>query len=305
MRQGFCHVGDILKSFLPNLLLGRITCDEKVKWGLNNMSSILHYASEKIYFDMDWNSKRNSTIKKNFELGYSYYEVKILLKKQSKVILSMRQLKRILFFMDLYQRKNYLDINVVLDVIFQELSEGNCLLGYRQMQKILQWKYDFVTDRKATRLVLKHLDLEGVHLRIIKRFKRRMHESRGPNDILHLDGYNKLRPYGIVIQEAIYGYYRKILWGKVCRTNDDPFDIAVYFIGNVKGNVYRLPRRVRGYRVAENLKAQVSNDLAVGITWANIMQLRVFYKGSQHQIRKLRGDETTFKNVLLHFGQSF
>ena len=100
------------------------------------MSSILYYASEKIYFDMDWNSKRNSTIKKN--LGYSYYEVKILLKKQSKVILSMRQLKRIWFFVDLCQRKNYLDINVVLDVIFQELSEGNCSLGYRQMQKILQ-----------------------------------------------------------------------------------------------------------------------------------------------------------------------
>ena len=93
----------------------------------------------------------------------------------------MRQVKRILFFMDLHRRKSFLDINIVLDEISQELSEGNCSLGFRQMQKLLQRKQGFVIDRKSTRLALKYLDLEGVDLRTIKRFKRRMYESRGPN----------------------------------------------------------------------------------------------------------------------------
>ena len=42
----------------------------------------------------------------------------------------------------------------------------------------------------------------------------------GPNFIWHIDGYDKLKPYGFCIHGAVDGYSRRILWLEVGPSNN-------------------------------------------------------------------------------------
>ena len=79
--------------------------------------------------------------------------------------------------------------------------------------------------------LLKELDPEGCQLRRAKRLRRRSYHNQGPN---HVDGYNKLRPYGLPIHGCIDGWRRKILWLQVARTNNSPHVPATLFLGCVR-----------------------------------------------------------------------
>lgn len=45
---------------------------------------------------------------------------------------------------------------------------------------------------------------------------RRAYWSEGPSHVWHMDGFDKLKPYGIAVHGCIDGYSRKVLWLKVC-----------------------------------------------------------------------------------------
>ena len=73
---------------------------------------------------------------------------------------------------------------------------------------------DFIIDHDSVRLNLKELDPLGVK----QRARRARHSvirytyiSTDPNQTLHIDGYEKLIPFGFAIHGAIDGYSRKIL----------------------------------------------------------------------------------------------
>lgn len=74
----------------------------------------------------------------------------------------------------------------------------------------------------------------GVSQRTARRFTRRWYFSSGPNFIWHIDGYDKLKPYGLCIHGCICGFSRKILWLNVYKTNNSPRVIAGYFLETVK-----------------------------------------------------------------------
>lgn len=84
-------------------------------------------------------------------------------------------------------------------------------------------------DRESVRIALKELDPEGVLKRSTHKFRRRKYVSKGPNYIWHLDGYDKLKPFGLAIHGAIDGYSRKILWLEVGSSNNNPKIIASFF----------------------------------------------------------------------------
>ena len=72
------------------------------------------------------------------------------------------------------------------------------------------------------------------------------------NAVWHLDGYDKLKPYGICINACIVGFPQYILWAEANSTNSDPAVIASYFLETVeKQNGCRL--LVRGDRGTENV----------------------------------------------------
>ena len=65
--------------------------------------------------------------------------------------------------------------------------------------------------REIVRLFLKELDPEGVSERRSKTLSRRVYHTPGPNHSWHVDGYDKLKPYGFPVHGCIDGYSRKVL----------------------------------------------------------------------------------------------
>ena len=63
----------------------------------------------------------------------------------------------------------------------------------------LRQQYRLRVARETVRRVLQQIDPAGVAMRQQHRLRRRTYVSRGPNDTWHVDGYDKLRPYGILI----------------------------------------------------------------------------------------------------------
>ena len=54
--------------------------------------------------------------------------------------------------------------------------------------------------------------------------------GRGPNFLWHIDGYDKLKPFGFAIHGCIDGYSRRIMWLEVGMSNNDPTVVARYFV---------------------------------------------------------------------------
>ncbi|XP_020901510.1 uncharacterized protein LOC110240064 [Exaiptasia diaphana] len=162
--------------------------------------------------------------------------------------LSQGELIEEYFRQGLRRRKQPDNLQKVIDTICQELNgSGNCI-GYRQMHQRLRVNHGLVVDRETVRLSLKILDPVGVENRSRRRLRRREYRGRGPNFIWHMDGYDKLKPYGMAIHGAIDGYSRRLLWLEVGTTNNDPSVTARYFLDYVKqvGGVPRIARTDAG-----------------------------------------------------------
>lgn len=186
-----------------------------------------------------------------FELGFSYKEILAFLLMYHGIQVSLRHLKRILSSHQCYRRINHSDIAEVVDVIDRELKGSASDVGYRQMHQRLRSKYKLVVSRETVRKTIAALDPEGVQQRSRKRFQRRAYVARGPNDIWHIDGYDKLKPFGFAIYGAIDGYSRRILWLEVGQSNNDPRVVSQYFIDYIKKNE-GTACRIRGDCGTEN-----------------------------------------------------
>lgn len=99
---------------------------------------------------------------------------------------------------------------------------------------------------------MKSLDRHGVELRSRKRFRRRRYLLPGPNFIWHIDGYDKLKPYGFCIHGVIDGYNPRILWLEVGPSNNNPMVTVQYYLDCVR-QLGGCPRVVRGDCGTENI----------------------------------------------------
>ena len=75
--------------------------------------------------------------------------------------------------------------------------------------------------------------------------------SPGANFCWHIDGYDKLKPFGFSIHGCVDGFSRRILWLEVQRSNKNPRLMARYFLENVKA-AHGCPARVCTDRGTEN-----------------------------------------------------
>lgn len=194
--------------------------------------------------------ERDELIRKYFRLGLKQTEILAMLAIKHNYLISDRQLKRLLQRLGLRRRVNFSNLDEVRSFIENELVSSGQLPGYRWMHlRCLQ--QGLVVKQKTVRLLLKELDPVGVDIRTRRRLRRRTYKNKGPNYLWHLDGYDKLKPYGICIHGCIDGFSRHLMWLKASSNTSDPKIIAGYFCETVEA-IGGCPVRVRADCGTEN-----------------------------------------------------
>ena len=168
---------------------------------------------------------REELIERYFYLNFNYIEIIAFLALRHGILLSLRHLKRIERQRSLGRGGRPSDGWDVFAAIEQELSGSGSSIGYRQMHQRLQIDYHLQVDRETVRHISKALDPDGVETPSRRRLQRRKYRSKGPDFIWHIDGYDKLKPFGLCIHDAIDGYNCRILWLQVC-----PWIIADFYL---------------------------------------------------------------------------
>ena len=193
---------------------------------------------------------KEELIEKYFRYGYPYKDIIELLNTQHNISVSIRSLQRCLKRLGLSRKNDRPSSNIVMSVIDGFLKSHGNSRGYRNVKQRLaesgvQFSYELV------RVALKEIDSEGVKRREKRRLKRRKYTNAGPNDVWHIDGNDKIKPFGFGIHGGIDGFSRKILWLRVADTNKNPGIVSSYYIKAIQV-LQAAPRRVRGDRGTEN-----------------------------------------------------
>lgn len=194
-------------------------------------------------------------IARYFRMGMKYREIRDMLYSCDNIKISLSHLKRILGRYGLWRRKNYTSLDDVFDFINSELQCSGQMHGYRWMHRKCVLNGLNVT-KETVRVVLRELDPVGTEMRKRRRLRRRDYISKGPNYCWHMDGYDKLKPYGIAIHGCIDGFSRKIIWLRAYTTNNDPFVIAGYYSNAIK-QLGGCPKRIRADFGTENVNVEV------------------------------------------------
>ena len=92
--------------------------------------------------------------------------------------------------------------------------------------------------------LMKLLDPEELLALRRNRLRRCVYVSKGPNCVLHIDSYDKLKPYDIAINGRIDGLSRNVIWLEANTTNSDPKVIENYYIKAVSRKS-GCPERIR------------------------------------------------------------
>ena len=163
--------------------------------------------------------------------------------------MSLRSLQRISRARGPRSKGRSINIHDIMTEIIDEIRSSGSEKGYRATYQALSRK-GFAVDKDSFRLALKQLDSEGVALRSRYKLRRRKYYAKEPNYIWHLDGNDKLKPYGFSIHGCIDSFSRKMLCLKLSPSNKNPSEIAHYYFNTV---LKVVSRRMRADRGVENV----------------------------------------------------
>ena len=187
-----------------------------------------------------------------FLAGFPYRDILEFLLLFHNIKMTLRQLHRVLRKKNLFRKNKNTSTKEIVNSVAEEIKESGSSYGYRFVHQKLIMK-GVKSNRELVRLTLKELDPIGVRNRSTKKFTRRRYTSVGPNYMWHIDGYDKLKPFGFAIHGAIDGYSRKILWLQVGSSNNNPKVIASYYLDCVSKLNNTIPMVVRSDRGSENV----------------------------------------------------
>ena len=157
------------------------------------------------------NIDEEAIIKYYFQRGFNYKKILLFLAQRHNHKISYSTLLRRLKAYGL-SRRGFLDSENsenVLEIVRQRILEmingpGSCA-GYRTIWHTLEME-GFHIPRIIVQDMLRELDPEGSKSRKARRLKRRCYHNPGPNQTWHIDGYDKLKPFGLPIHGAIDGF---------------------------------------------------------------------------------------------------
>lgn len=139
---------------------------------------------------------------------------------------------------------NESDLKEICVAILDELEASGSTLGYKSLWRKLQQVHGLTVKRSTVLRILRLADPSGIAERSRHRLKRRKYKVPGPNFLWHIDGYDKLKPFGFAIHGCIDGFSRKILWLEVAVSNNKPEIIAYYYLKTLE-KLKLLPTLIR------------------------------------------------------------
>lgn len=213
---------------------------------------------------------RNEIIAVYYHSGYTIPEIIGFLASQHNIALSERQVHRILRGMNLMRRSNQSPLGDIVTAIMQELSTSGGDTGYRGMRRRLLTNHGLVAPCELVRLALSVLDAEGVLRRRARRLQRRRYINLGPNFAVHLDGWDKLKPFGICIHGCVDGFSRRLLWLRACNSNKNPEYVSRFYLDYVK-EISGIPVVIYADRGTENC---IIRDLQYALRWNHLDPLQ-------------------------------
>ena len=141
--------------------------------------------------------------------GFVYQKILLFLSTYHGIEISLRTLSMRLRSLGLWRRNVEFDVNRVSQRIQDEIDGPGNSGGYRCIAHTLQME-GLQVPHESVRILVKELDPEGVNLRRSRTIRRRTYHSPGPNFVWHVDGYDKIKPYGFPVHGCIDGYSRKV-----------------------------------------------------------------------------------------------
>ena len=179
------------------------------------------------------NKDLKSLLTSYFNRGFTYKEIQLFLEKNHDRCISIATLKRRMKDFGLKRRNTDYDEMEVREHIRKQLDGPGCMVGYRHVWHTLQMQ-GVRAPRIVVQKLLKEMDPEGTEERRRHVLKRRTYHNIGPNYAWHCDGYDKLKPFGFPIHACIDGWSRKIMWLYITRSNNNPDNIATYYLDAVQ-----------------------------------------------------------------------
>lgn len=164
--------------------------------------------------------------------GYTYEEIREFLRIHHGHDISLSTLKRNLKRKNLFRRPlntRRCSVNELEAAIQNDLEGSGAQLGYRRVWASLKSK-GLIVRREDVRKTLLNIDPEGVDQRRRHRLSRRTYRNPGPNFVWHIDGHDKLKPFGFSIHGCIDSYSRRLIWLEVSSSNKVPELIARYYL---------------------------------------------------------------------------
>ncbi|XP_041435008.1 uncharacterized protein LOC108711600 [Xenopus laevis] len=214
--------------------------------GIRRQDQIIHETS-----DME----REEIIRGLFCNGHTQKEIIWILDKVYSYRISDRHLRRILKSYSLCRRALNRDHQSIFNAVKNEIQICSPMIGVKAMhRKIRDLKGIRPCYRNDVYQVMRVLDPYGLQFRRPGqcRIPRIVYSCRGPNDVWHIDGNDKLKFYGIWIHLCIDGFSRRVIWLNAGTTNRKPDIIGRYFL-NAVDSANGCPRLVRSDRGIENV----------------------------------------------------
>ncbi|XP_065680522.1 uncharacterized protein LOC136094498 [Hydra vulgaris] len=180
------------------------------------------------------NNFTEELIKHYVHKGMQYKKIVFLLSRYHGLEISVSTLKRYLNKMGLKRKNRLFENTSIRRLIETEVQTFAGIKGYRSIWHTLRISYGISINRDDVMNILRQINPAQSENRKHCKLKRRVYSSQGPNFVWHVDGYDKLKPYGFPIHGCIDGFSRKIIWLKLCRTNKDPVIPAHFYLNALK-----------------------------------------------------------------------
>ncbi|XP_069108591.1 uncharacterized protein, partial [Argopecten irradians] len=237
------------------------------------------------------NAPNDDLVRYYFGLMYNSREICGFLMLVHGVVISTSTVKRIKLRLGLRRHACERPLQEIIQTIINLHREGFCNLGYKAMWRLLNVVHGIRATQNTVRTCLSIIDAEGVNRRSRRCLRRRLYCSKGPNYLIHIDGYDKLKPFGIAIHGAIDGFSRKIVWLKAGLSNNNPKLIANLYLKFIV-TLGRVPHLVRGDAGTENVLVkdlQVSLRMHHGDEMAGIRSYITGRSSGNQRIERLWG----------------